>query len=61
MSKMKFIIRRYLDGPIRVEKRKILLKTYTHRCEPAKGSRGNLASQTHRVANFVGEANLFFG
>ena len=39
---------------------KNLLKTYTHRCEPAKGGRGNLASQPYRVANFVGKANLFF-
>jgi hypothetical protein len=30
---MNFIIWSYLEDPIRVEKSKKLLKTYTHRCE----------------------------
>ena len=34
MSKMNFIIWSYLDGPIKAEETNILLKTYTHRCEP---------------------------
>jgi hypothetical protein len=42
MLKINFIIWGYLDGPIRVEKTNTLLKTYTHRCEPAKGEGGNL-------------------
>jgi hypothetical protein len=40
MLKINFIIWGYLDGPIRVEKTNTLLKTYTHRCEPAEGGRG---------------------
>jgi hypothetical protein len=40
---MNFIILSHLDGPIRVEKTNPLLKTYIHRCEPAKDGRGNLS------------------
>ena len=41
IKKNDFIIWRYEDGPIRVEETNTFLKTYTHRCEPAKGGRGN--------------------
>jgi len=43
---MNFIIWGYEDGPIRVEEKNVISKNYTHRCEPAKGGRGNLGSQT---------------
>ena len=39
---MNFIIWSYLEDPIRVGENKNLLKTYTHRCEPPAGRRGNL-------------------
>ena len=33
-----FMIWSYLDGLIRMEETNILLKTYTHRCEPERFS-----------------------
>jgi hypothetical protein len=38
MSKINFIIWRYLERPIRVEETNTLSKTYTHRCEPDRFS-----------------------
>jgi len=40
--KRNFVIWSYEDGPIRAEETNPLLKTYTHRCEPAEGKSGNL-------------------
>jgi hypothetical protein len=43
-KKINFIIWSDEDSSIRVEESNTFLKTYTHRCEPAEGGRGNLKS-----------------
>jgi hypothetical protein len=59
MSKMNFIIWSYLEDSIRVGESKNLLKTHTHRCEPAEGGSGNLNRDCFAIArNDKGEVPL---